>query len=410
MIRTTSTTGTTGTIGMNGMIGTTVMTSATGTTGSTGSTGVFHIRGPARLHRPKVVPGYRTLSALIGALLLTVAGAGPAMAADGGKGALSLAEIAGYQGADRQERLIEGAKKEGDLMIYHAYPQLVSVNEAFTKKYGIKVRAWRAGSEAILQRMGSEARARRYEVDIVQNNAPENEAAHREGLLQEVRAASLKDLIPGALPAHKEWVGITLDIYSAAYNTSKVSKSELPKTYRDLLDPKWKGRLGVEAEDHGWFATLVETMGEPQATKLFADLVATNGLSVRKGHSLLTTMVASGEVPLALSVYSWNPDQLKAKGGPIEGYLIKPIVAQFSTLAMMKKAPHPNAAALYYEFVLNEGQQILAEMRFVVTNKKIPTPIRDEAITMIDPGKAIDSQEKWLKQFQGVLANNGQGK
>jgi iron(III) transport system substrate-binding protein len=332
--------------------------------------------------------------------------AGPAQAADPGKGPLSLQEIATYTGADRQERLIEGAKKEGELTVYHAYPQLLAVTTAFSKKYGIKVKDWRSGSEGLLQRIVGEARAKKYDVDIVQNNAPENEALHREKLLQEVRSPYLAELLPAASPAHKEWVGITLDVYSAAYNTTKVSKDELPKSYRDLLDPRWKGRLTVEAEDQGWFNTLLEAMGEQQGMKLFEDLVARNGLSVRKGHSLLTSLVASGDVPMALSVYSWNPSQLKAKGAPIEGLLIEPVVAQFSTVAMLKKAPHPNAAALFYDFALKEGQQILADMHFVPTNQKLPSPVANVPIKFVDPERALDMQQKWIKTYNAVVTAN----
>ncbi|WP_040787653.1 ABC transporter substrate-binding protein [Massilia niastensis] len=327
--------------------------------------------------------------------LCLAAAAGAALAAP-----LTLQEIATYQGPDRTERLLEGVRKEGaELTVYHAYPQLAKVTEAFAKKYDIKVTAWRSGSENILQRINSEARANKSTVDIVQNNAPENEAAHREMLLQPVASPYLKDLVPGALPSHRSWVGITLDVYSAAYNTAKVKKEELPKTYRELLDPKWKGRLAVEAEDQAWYATLLQTLGEPQGGKLLGDVIASNGVSVRKGHSLLTSLVASGEVPLALSVYSWNPAQLKAKGAPVEGHLIEPVVAQFSTVAMLKKAPHPNTAALFYDFVLNEGQAILAQMHFVPTSKKQPSPIGDVALKMIDPGMALDMQEEWTKAY-----------
>jgi iron(III) transport system substrate-binding protein len=334
------------------------------------------------------------LRLLCGALCLG-ATAGAALAAP-----LTLQEIATYQGADRSERLLEGVRKEGaELTVYHAYPQLIKVTEAFAKKYDVKVTAWRSGSENILQRIGTEARAGKFVVDVVQNNAPENEAAHREKLLQPVASPHLKDLLPGALAPHRNWVGITLDVYSAAYNTAKVRKDELPKTYRELLDPKWKGRLAVEAEDQAWFATLLETLGEPQGGKLLGDVIANNGVSVRKGHSLLTSLVASGEVPLALSVYSWNPAQLKAKGAPIEGHLIQPVVAQFSTVAMLKKAPHPNTAALFYDFVLNEGQAILAQMHFVPTTKKLASPLGDVPLKMIDPGMALDMRDKWARDY-----------
>jgi iron(III) transport system substrate-binding protein len=340
------------------------------------------------------------------ALICAALGAGPAQAADPGKVPLTPEEIATYTGPDRQERLIEGAKKEGELTVYHAYPQLSAVTAAFSKKYGIKVRTWRGGSEALLQRIVGEARAKKYDVDIVQNNAPETEALHREKLLQEVRSPYLASLLPAASPPHKEWVGITLDVYSAAYNTSKISKEELPKSYRDLLDPRWKGRLSVEAEDQGWFNTLLDALGEQQGLKLFDDIVAKNGLTVRKGHSLLTSLVASGEVPLALSVYSWNPEQIKAKGAPVQGFLIEPVIAQFSTMAMLKKAPHPHAAALFYDFALNEGQQILADMHFVPTSQKLPSPVANVQIRFVDPGRALDMQDKWIKTYNNVVMAN----
>lgn len=312
-------------------------------------------------------------------------------------------ELALYQGPERQERLLEAAKKEGELSVYHAYPNLTIMMAAFTKKYGIKVNAWRAGSEAILQRLTTEARGGRFAVDIVQNNAPENEAAHRERLLQEVRSPYLADLIPQALPAHKEWAGITLDVWTAAYNTAKVKKDELPKRYEDLQDPKWKGRLGIEANNHAWFGALLSELGEEQGTKIFNNIVSTNGISTRKGHSLLTTMVASGDVPLALTVYSWNPEQLKVKGAPIEGLTIQPVIAQPSTIAMLKRSPNPASAILFYDFMLNEGQKLLADNHYVVTSKKMPSPFANVPLKYIDPAKALDMQDKWLRNFDEMI-------
>ncbi|MDB5945865.1 MAG: fbpA 3, partial [Ramlibacter sp.] len=226
----------------------------------------------------------------------------------------------------------------------------------------------------------------------------------RETLLQEVRSPSLADLIPQAIPSHHEWVGITLDVWTAAYNTDKVRKDELPRSYQDLQDPKWKGRLGVEADDQAWFGTLLTALGEEQGAKLFNNIVATNGISARKGHSLIATLVASGEVPLALTVYNWNPEQLKARGGaPIEGLFIPPVIAQPSTIAMLKRAPHPAAAILFYDFMLSEGQQMLADNSYVVTSKKLPSPVANVTLTYIDPAHALDLQDKWLKSFQEII-------
>lgn len=312
-------------------------------------------------------------------------------------------DLALYQGSDRQERLLEAAKKEGPLNIYHVYPGLPKIIELFTKKYGIQVKTWRAGSEAVLQRLTAEARGGRADVDLVQNNAPENEAAHREKLLQEVRSPYLKDLIPQATPAHGEWVGITLDVWTAAYNTSTVKKEELPKSYQDLQDPRWKGRLGIEANNHAWFGALLSELGEEQGTKIFNNIVSTNGISARKGHSSLTMLVASGDVPLALTVYSWNPVQLQKKNAPVEGVLIAPVIAQPSTIAVLRNAPNPASALLFYDFMLNEGQTLLAQASYVPVSKKIPSPFSNVALKFIDPVKALDMQEKWMKNFDEMI-------
>lgn len=338
--------------------------------------------------------------------LLLSANHAASFAADPPKAASSTREIALYQGPDRQERLVEAARKEGELSIYNAAPieDLQPIATAFTRKYGIKVKFWRASSETVLRRVLSEAQGGRFDVDIVENNAPENEALHRENLLQEVRSPYIKNLIAQASPPHREWVGSAYDVFVAAYNTNKVRKEELPKTYQELADPKWKGRLGIEAEDQGWFATLVEALGEQQGLKLFNEIASGNGFSVRKGHSLLANLVASGEVPLALTVYNWKPMQLKEKGGvPIEWFALTPAIAQFRTVAMTRKAPHPNAAVLFYDFMLSEGQALLASRSLVPTSKTTDFPLAKLPVKFIDPVRALDMQERWIKTFDEVI-------
>ena len=341
----------------------------------------------------------RVLRSLASALLCCMAQTG-ALAQDAGKAARDLAL---YQGADREAKLMELAKKEGELSVYHVYPALPVVMAAFTKKYGIKVRAWRAGSEAVLQRVSAESRGGRFDVDIVQNNAPENEAAYREKLLQEVWSPGLKDLVPGAAPAHRAWAGITLDIWVASYNTNAVKKEELPKSYADLQDPRWKGRLAIEANNHIWFGTLLDELGIEAGTRTFNAIVATNGISARKGHSVLANLVASGDIPLALTVYSWIPEQLKKKGAPIESIAIPPLLAQPSTIAMLKRAPNPASALLFHDYMLGEGQKLLAEAQFVPASKLIDSPVTHLPMKLIDPARALDQQDRWLKQFDDLI-------
>src|SRR3981189_1474353 len=225
----------------------------------------------------------------------------------------SLEEMASYQGADRTQRLVEGAKKEGTLSMYTSAQSddMGALVAAFEKKYGIKVSMWRTSSEKVLQRAVTEARANRFAVDVLETNGPELESMHREKILQKVASPHHADLIAPALRPHGEWVGTRLNVFVQAYNTNLVKKEELPKSWEDMLHPKWKGRLGIEAEDVDWFAMVIKEIGEDKGLTLFRAIVARNGLSVRRGHTLLAGLVASGEGPFALTVYNHNADKLK---------------------------------------------------------------------------------------------------
>src|SRR6267142_3791762 len=263
----------------------------------------------------------------------------------------TLQKLAAYQGEDRQQRLVEGARKEGSLLFYTTVPieyadQLI---EPFRSKYGIKVDLWRARSEIVLRKVITEARAGGPSADVIAIISPQQEALRRENLLQEIRSPYHKDLAPSAVPAHREWVATLHHVFVQAYNTDKVRKEDLPKTYRDLLASRWKGKLAIEGDDHEWVSSVIADMGEAEGAKFFRDLVAGNGLSVRSGHPLLTNLVAAGEVPIALTVYQYSVEQAKKKGSPIDWFVIEPAVSITNAIGVARRAPHPHAALLFYE-------------------------------------------------------------
>ena len=143
-----------------------------------------------------------------------------------------VAETAGYQGADRQQRLAEGAKREKELTLYSSIPpaDIAALVAAFDKKYAIKVKVWRSDSEGFLQRVLSEARARRFDVDIVAGASSALEPLYRENLLQEVKSPYLADVVPEAIPAHRQWVAMYFTLFVQAYNTDIVRKDSLPNS------------------------------------------------------------------------------------------------------------------------------------------------------------------------------------
>jgi len=272
---------------------------------------------------------------------------------------------------------------------------------AFEKKYGVKLQAWRASSESILQRTMIEQRGGRHEVDVIETSAAEMESLHREGLLQEVKSPHLADIVPAALRPHREWVGDRLNIISAGYNTNLVKKQEAPKTYEELLDPKWKGRLGIESDDAIWFGALARAMGEEKTIKLFRDMVRVNGVSVRKGHTLLANLVVSGEIPFALTLYHYKAEQLKNQGAPLDWYVIAPGFARFLGTGVMKRTTRPHAAVLFMDFMLSEAQHLLMHRDFTPTNMKV-RPL-NVPFNVIDPAQVLDEGNKWQKLYDEIV-------
>jgi iron(III) transport system substrate-binding protein len=215
-----------------------------------------------------------------------------------------------------------------------------------------------------------------------------------------VRSPHHADLIEPAIRPHGEWVGTRLNVFVQAYNTKLVKREELPTRWEDLLDPRWKGRLGIEQEDSDWLAGVLGDIGAEHGTKIFGEIVATNRMSVRRGHTLLTQLVASGEVPLALTVYNYKAEQLRAEGAPIDWFTIGNAIARPNGVAVARNAPHPHAALLYYDFELSEeGQRIIADREFVPTSTKVDTPLNKVPMTFVDARVTLDEYDKWKNLY-----------
>ena len=338
------------------------------------------------------------------ASLLCVAAALPA-AAQTRSPATSVADIALYQGADRAQRLAEGAKKEGVVSIYTSatVEDMGILTAAFEKKHGIKVNVWRASSEGIVQRGVTEMRGGRNEADIFETNGPDMESLHREKVLQEAWSPHFTDLVPGAVAPHREWVGARINIYVMTYNTKLVRKEDLPKSFEDLANPRWKGKLGIEASDPAWFAMVVNDLGEAKGLKIFRDIVTANGISVRKGHTLLTNLVVAGEVPLALTTYHYRVEQTKKTGAPVDWFILPPAVARFQGMGLARRAPHPHAALLFYDFMLTDAQELLAKREFTVTSRKFSSPAQKLPLKFVDPKWVLDENEKWGKLYTEIV-------
>src|SRR6185312_1028919 len=220
-----------------------------------------------------------------------------------------------YQGADREQRILEGAKKEKQVTVYTSLnlKDSVPITQAFEKKYGVKVELWRSSSEKVLQRAVTEARAGRFSVDACELNGPEMEARYREGLLEEFYSPHFKTLPPAAFPKHRHYAADRFNFFTIAYNTRLVKPDEVPNSYEDLLNPRWVGKIGIEGSDDDWFASIVKYMGEKKGLDFFRKLAQMKP-QVRTGHTLLAELVAAGEIPLVATIYNHNAERLLVEG------------------------------------------------------------------------------------------------
>jgi iron(III) transport system substrate-binding protein len=346
------------------------------------------------------------------AFLLALCGA--VLPAAGHAQKVATRDIYMYQGPDREERLIRNARKEGSLTLYTALNATDSgpLVEAFEKKYGIKVTAWRGGGEQLLQRATVEAKAGRNTADVVELGSG-IDMMYREHLLEEFFTPHLAEIPAAALPKHHYYAPEMLIFYVLAYNTKLVKPDQVPDSYEDLLLPKWQGNIGMEPGDIDWFGSMLQAMGEEKGMAYFRKLAATKP-QLRKGHTLLATIIAAGEVPMSPVAFNYNVEDLKKKGAPIAWKALPLTIGRARSIGLMKEAPHPNAALLYTDFMLSrEGQQIVQRAGNVPVSTEVASPMKDFNYELMDPAVVVDNWDKWTglwnNLFLGGKAEPGKG-
>ncbi len=310
-----------------------------------------------------------------------------------------------YKGADRDQRLLERARKEGTLTFYTslATTESIPLTQAFEKKTGVKVLLWRALSEEVVQRALNEARGKRNLMDVVETNGPEVETLTREQITAEYYSPHTAKYPAWAIPSHRQWVSDRMDFFVVAYNTGKVKREELPATYEGFGDPKWKGRLGIEATDQEWLAGMVKLWGSERGLGFFRKLVALRP-DVRKGHVLLAQLIAAGEIQVGLTAYASNAESSKRTGAPIDWVAMEPVVVRPQGLAVSRNAPNPNAALLFADYLLSpEGQQFYESVGRFPASRGVRGAGDPSKVVMVDSQAAADEGDKWQKIWGELL-------
>lgn len=274
----------------------------------------------------------------------------------------TVAEIALYKGVDRQQILEEGAKKEGKLLLYTSAILTQSVQPmvaAFEKKYPyLKVEIFRASNDDIVKKVLPEYQNRVYQADVFETTTGGMVMLKEAKILQPYYSPEIASYPPEAGDKDGMFYPTRESYVSLGYNTKLIAPGEAPKTYQELLDPKWKGKAALSAGGstaQRWLGGILMTFGEDMVKKLAAQDMAVQNVSGRA----LADMIISGEVALSPTIYDSHVANSKKKGAPIEWLPIEPVVTNVGQAALASKAPHPNAAMLFNDFLLSEdGQKI----------------------------------------------------
>jgi len=286
----------------------------------------------------------------------------------------SDANILTYASPDRTDRLIEGAKKEGELTYYSAMivnQALRHLTAAFQAKYPfIKVSYWRADSEEIETKIGAEIRANNPVGDVIEGTGIGELAVHA-GLAQPIVSPELGGVPERFRDSNRLWVPTRMSYFAMAYNTRLIAAGTQPKTYDDLLDEKWRGKMAwplLSAIGAPLFVTnLRVAWGDEKAMAYLRRLRAQNIVNFGAGNPrTLVDRVVAGEYPIALQIFAHHPLISAAKGAPVTTQLLAPVASSAGTLVIPKGSRHPYSAALLMDFLLSkEGQRILAAAEYL---------------------------------------------
>ena len=274
--------------------------------------------------------------------------------------------------AEREKKLVEGAKKEGELLWYtnSGIENATRYIQAFKKNYPyINAQVWRAKTRQVTQRALQEAAAGKNLVDVIKPSTDLLPPMLDKNLLGKYET-------PGRAiyPAHAKssyYTSINYAFRVFAFNPRKLNRKDVPKSWDELLLPKWKGEILFDESSLEEVMSLLAAWGKDKTVGYLTKLGRQN-LLIRVGRDTTTQMMMAGEAPLAVTTYAYNNESLKAANAPVDWVAEDLIPTLIYPLTLARNAPHPYSAALFYDFLISEeGQRLIAKEGRVVAHPKV---------------------------------------
>ncbi|MFI6348415.1 ABC transporter substrate-binding protein [Streptomyces sp. NPDC050560] len=331
--------------------------------------------------------------------LLAAAGLATALALSGCLGAGArvpaaktdpqLAKTEKLTGPARERALYRGARKEGSVTWYTGLipDQLViPMKKAFEAKYpGVKLEYYRAGSSEIATKMLTEARARSPKSDIW-DGAHAAEVLKSFGASVEYRPPTATDYPAKIKDKDGYWTAANIYIKGIAYNTRQVKGDDVPKTYEDLLKPRWKGQLAWTPEATGgadFIGNVLGGMGEKAGMAYLKKLAEQNPAVVQVSSRQLVNLAIAGQYPLVIQVFNNHVAISRKDGAPVGFAPLGFASEELNPMGLTAGSPHPYAGRLLLDFILSaDGQRIFREADYIPA---------DPRVKPVDPGLAPDT-------------------
>jgi len=299
------------------------------------------------------------------------------------------AEINKLPPAQRQARLEEGARREGAFTYYSisAAELIAAYVKGFTARYPfIKAEFYRGSGNQLVVRTMMEHKTGRLTADVISVGTENVMALKRSGIWARYHSPEEQNYPREQYDKDGYFHADSLGLATIAYNRDLVKKEEAPKSYNDLLDPKWKGNVTIDLEPERAMLTWLSAWGEAK-TREFVQKLLANGASVRRGHTLQGQLLCAGEFKIAAEVYPDGILRMKQKGCPAEIVFPNPTPALAGgNYAVNINVPHPHAAALFVDFVLSaDGAKILSGTGRI-PRRKGARPMYDELANLEERG------------------------
>jgi iron(III) transport system substrate-binding protein len=264
--------------------------------------------------------------------------------------------------AQDREAIIAKAKEE-KMLVYYSTTDIrdgTAMVHAFQKKYPfIEPKLFRLGSTQVVVKVLQEHRGGAHLFDVISATSFQFYEIFKEDLFQKYESPERRAFLDDFKDKEGYWTSAYHNASVIAYNTNMVKPADLPKSYDDLLQPKWKGKMLMDNRETEWYASLIQVLGREKAVRLMQGL-AKQDLSFRPGRTLITQVLASGELPLAVNDYDHLVQSAKKRGAPIETIAAPPVISRVQPVGLGRYAPHPNVGKLFIDFTLSEeGQKIL---------------------------------------------------